>query len=107
MADKMINDGNAKAKVVVEYDKDYDIKPFKETLERIATVVKDLRVPSPTLIKSLFKKVADNEVKDLKERKKIYGEIDSADVGEQFTRDEELETILSDQKKNLAKGKDL
>ena len=107
MADKMINDGVSKAKIKVGYDMDYDIKPFKETLERIRTVVKDLRVPSPTLIKSMYKKIADNEEKDPKELKKMYSEIDSADVGEQFVRDKELETILADQKKNLAKGKDL
>jgi len=107
MADRMINDGKAKSTVVVEYDMRYDIKPFKDTLENIEKVIKDLRIPSPTLIKHEYKKIADNEVKDLKLRKKVYSEIDSADVGEQFVKDEELEKIVDGQKKNIAKGKEV
>lgn len=105
MADRMINDGIAKSQVKVEYDKKYDIRPFKDTLEIIRKVVKDLRVPSETLTKLEFKKIADNEVKDLKQRKKVYSEIDSADVGEQFVRDEEMENMLQDNNKFVNNNK--
>ena len=94
MADRMINDGITRSQVKVEYDKKYDIRPFKDTLEIIKTVVKDLRIPSETLTKTEYKKVADNEIKDLKVRKKAYSEIDSADVGESFVKDEEMENML-------------
>jgi len=95
MADRMINDGVAKSSIKVEYDKKYDIRPFKDTLEIIRQVVKDLKIPSETLTKTEYKKIADNEVKDLKIRKKVYSEIDAADVGEKVVSDMELENILT------------
>jgi len=104
MADKMINDGKATVKPAIEYDMNYDIKPFKDNLANIKAVI-DLRIPSETLTKAEYKKIADNEVKDLKIRKKVYSEIDAADVGEKVVSDEELENILTGEKKKVVPPK--
>lgn len=98
MADKMINDGQKNAKIKVHYDKDYDLKSFKEDLENLKMIKNEIRVPSKTLMEEEYKKVVVNEVKDKKTQKKCFVEIEEADEGDMFMRDEQLEGMLNQNK---------
>lgn len=107
MADRIINDGEQRATATVAYDKNYDMKPFQDTLANIKMIVKDLHIPSPTLTRELFKKVADNEIKDPKLQKLIANEIDVADVGEAYIKDQEIEEIINGTRKEKTGDEDI
>jgi hypothetical protein len=95
MADLMINDGVEKTNVVVEYDKKYDMTPFKTTLENVKIMLNEIRIPSDTFNKQLFKKVVSSEVKDTVTKQKCNEEIEAADMGEKIISDFDLENQLT------------
>lgn len=100
-ADLWINDGQRTVEGnYVQYDKDYDIDSFEQTLTDTEKL-KKIGTKSQTLIKERMKKIATREIKDMKLRQQAFQEIDTADYGDEYESDYMLNNRIENTEDNV------